>query len=137
MTTASETKLPERPSIRGTMEDIIEQSKPIPAGEQVELELFEIKGPGEGAKETAPDHALFRVVDNPNPEFNGKLISLPLFDNNLVKLIRASGEVFGWDEQGYFPACIGLRLIGNVTIEKFTPKGTSEVVEKNGIKFSG
>ncbi len=137
MTTAPETKLPERPSIGGSMEEIIEQSKPIPAGEQVELELFEIKAPREGSKDAAPDRALLRVVDNPNPDYNGKLIDLPLFDNNLLTLIRVGNGAFGWDENGYFPTCIGLRLIGNVTIEKFTPKGTSEQVQKNGIKFSG
>ena len=138
MTTTPEiSKLPPRPSIVGSMEDIIEQAKPIPAGEQVELELFEIKAPREGSKADAPDRALFRVVDNPNPDYNGKLIDLPLFSNNLITLIRVSNGQFGWDADGYYPTCIGLKLIGNVTIETFVPKGSSEKVSRNGIKFTG
>ena len=142
MTTAEtqseiEGKLPPRPSIAGSMDDIIRQGEPIPAGEQVEVELIKITAPKEGSSDQAPDHALFKVVDNPNPDFNGKLISIPLFPNNLTMLIRIGSDQFGWDENGYFPTCIGLRLIGNVTVEHFIPKGSSEKVPKNSIKFSG
>ncbi len=119
------------------MDNIIKQGEPIPAGEQVEVELIKITAPKEGASEKAPDQALFQVVGNPNPDYNGKLISIPLFPGNLIMLLRISNDQFGWDENGYFPTCIGLRLIGNVTVEHFTPKGSSEKVPKNGIKFSG
>ncbi len=131
----SESKLPERPSMGKSMDDIIRQEQPIPAGEQVEVLLYEIKAPGEGSKESAPDRALFRVVNHPNPDYNGKIMDVPLFSNNLVILMKVSNSQFGWDETGYFETCLNLSLLATITEETFTPKGSSEKVKKNGLKF--
>ena len=128
-------RLPQKVDIDLSMDDFEESLRPIPDGTEVTVRLKSIQPKGEKDKDV--DKVVFEVVNNPIPEYNGKAFFFPLFTGNRKALIRASGGVFGWDDNGYFKACLDIELNGIAGIRTYTPEGSSEPVEQGTLKLIG
>lgn len=127
-------RLPQKVDINMSMDEFEESMKPIPDGTEVEVMLKSIQPKGE--KEKDVDKVVFEVVNNAIPEYNGKVIFVPLFTSFRKTLIRVSDGAFGWDQNGYFPTCLDIVLFGTVGIDdSYTPEGATEPLEKNTIKL--
>lgn len=125
-------RLPQKVDINLSMEEFEESLKPIPKGTEVTVRLKSIKGKGPNEKDA--DTVIFEVVNNPIPEYNGKVIFYKLFVSGRKALVRASGGAFGWDKNGYFESCLDMELAGTVGIDdSYTPEGATEPQVKNTI----